>query len=487
MNNKKMYIRVALCILMCLVLLTSCDSGSESSNAVENNSVDSDVSKSDTNESESSGGADVDTSSPVQGGESSTPSGENNENSTDNGENNNSTPSENSKPADNNNDSKDAEYSVTAVDGNGEPIANMIVQIKGDDYSGMKTTNTKGIAKFTAKKGKYEITFVSPAKDYYYDTSKCVLTESVTAITVSLLEKAQVNSSVNAYSPKIDDYKDFDAYQIGEGMIYAPISDGEMTYFIFVPTRSGMFEISASGSSEVELGYYGMPIYVHPNSLFEITDNKFELEIHNYHLGSTVETTSTYVIGVKTVDGKDGDCVLTVKRTGDAPWNVQDEPWQVAVANDKYLVKYNGESGKALKDIDILNNPVVVYNANDGYYHYGSENGPLVLVRIDSEAQYLAASLVDVCSTSTFGIYVYNDDGSFAYKERYNELIAQYQEICDSNGVCPLNPQLAEIIKAVGEYKGWWKSPQAPGYIFGTANAYKYPDAAWLFCCCYYE
>ncbi len=487
MHNTKMYFRMALCILMCLLLLASCDNSGETSENVGNNSLTSDVSNKDNNDTENSRTPDVESSMPSEGNDNSVSSGNDDDNSTDNGD-NNSDSSENSKPSDNtDNNKKDAEYSVTAVDGNGDPIANLIVQIKGDDYSGMKTTSAKGVAKFTAKKGEYEITFVSPAKEYYYDTSKCVLTESVTSITVYLLEKAKVTGSVNAYSPKIDDYKEFDAYQISEGMMYAPITDGEMVYFIFVPTRSGMFEISATGSSEIELGYYGMPVYVHPNSLFDIVDNKFELEIHNYHIGATVDTTSTYVIGVKTVDGKDGDCVLSVKRTGDAPWNVQDEPWQVAVANDKYLVKYEGESGKTLKDIDILKNPVIVYNANDGYYHYGSENGPLVLVRIDSDAKYLGASFVDVCSTSTFGVYVYNDDGSFAYKERYNELIEQYQAICDSNGVCPLNPQLAEIIKAVGEFKSWWKAPQAPGYIFGSTAAYKYPDVAWLFCCCYYE
>ena len=72
MNNKKMYLRVVLCILMCLVLLASCDSGSENSNVVEDNSVTTDASKGETNDNESSGGTDVDTSSPAQDDETST-------------------------------------------------------------------------------------------------------------------------------------------------------------------------------------------------------------------------------------------------------------------------------------------------------------------------------------------------------------------------------------------------------------------------------
>ena len=450
LNNNKLF-RALLCMLLIgVMLLTACgESGNESVPPV-SNSENVSIGSVSTDENNSTATApDVsdteENSTPDnQGNNESSSTDNNNSNSSNNDNSNNNEESktqqnESSKPdnsgensrndTDSDNNSKEVEYSVYAVDGKGNPIANLIVEIKGDGYSGMKTTSAKGVAKFTAEKGKYTIKFVSPAKDYYYDTDKCVLSESVTSITVSLLEKAKVTGSVNAYSAKVDDYKDCPAYDISEGMLYAPVTDGEMTYFIFVPTRSGTFEISVSGDTELELGYYGMPIYVHPNSLYDIVDNKFELEIHNYNIGATRDTTSTYVIGVKTVDGDDGNCILSVTRTGDAPWSVEDEPWRVATADKKYLVKYEGESGKKLNDIDVLSKPTIVFNETDGYYHYGTADGPLVLVRIDSEAKFLGASLVDICDTSTFGIYVYNDDGSFAYRERYNELLYEYKKL----------------------------------------------------------
>lgn len=497
MLNTKIF-RAILCLLLVgVMLLTACGGNrNENSAPVSDGGVDSSVDNSEENnnsivpntstetrteysdESDNS----CDSSAPADNSITNDESSKE-ETSKSAGDNNETSKNENS----NGNSSNEIEYSVYTVDGNGAPIANLIVQISGDDYSGMKTTSVKGVAKFTAKKGVYTIKFVSPGKDYYYDTDKCILTESVSSITIPLLEKAKVTDSVNAYSPKLDDYKEFPAYEINEGMLYAPVTDGEMTYYIFVPTRSGTFEVTVSADTDVELGYYGMPIYVHQNSLFDVTDNTLIFEVHNYNIGATKDTTSCYVIGVKTVAGDNGNCVLSITRTGDAPWSIEDEPWQVPVADEKYLVKYEGESGKTLVDINILSNPVVVFNENDGYYHYGSVDGPLVLVRLDSDAKYLGASLIDICDTSTLGIYVYNDDGSFAYKERYNELLLEYKAICDSNGVCPLNEQLAEIIRAFGEYKGWWKAPTAPGYIFGSAPAYKYPDFAWLFCCCYYE
>ena len=153
-------------------------------------------------------------------------------------------------------------------------------------------------------------------------------------------------------------------------------------------------------------------------------------DIHDYNIGSTKDTTTTYVIGVKSKNGISTNCILHVDRTGEPSWSIEDEPWQDAVANDKYLVKYKGEENKSLVNIDVLQNPIVVLNQNDGYYHLGSEDGPLVLIRVDSDIDYLYASLVDICYVSTFGAYFYDSDGTFEYRERYNDLIYRYKEIC---------------------------------------------------------
>lgn len=409
------------------------------------------------------------------------------------GDNNNvSNEANTSSPSESNTDVSDSpegdvEYSVTAVDGNGNPISGLTVKINGKTFSGIKTTSAKGVAKFTAEKGEFTIEFVSPDKEYYYDKSKCFLDDNTFSVTLNLIEKAFASSSVNAYSEAKGDYTDHKAYEISEGMLYAPIEKDEITYFIFTPERSGVYEITASGSGNVFLGYYGMPLLVYTESLPGVHDNKFELEVHNYHIGTSKDTTTSYVFGIHTAGGEKADCVLSVVRSGEVPISIEDIPWQVAVADEKYLVKYNGEADKELIDIDIFTEPKIVLNEQDGYYHYETVDGPLVLIRLNSDARFLSASLYDICSTSTFGVYVYDDNGEFVYKERYNELIEQYIEICDDNGVCPLNPQLAETIKAFGQQKGWWESSTSPGYIFGKEPAYKYQDYAWLFCCCYYN
>ena len=376
-------------------------------------------------------------------------------------------------------------YSVSVVDGIGNPIKDVKVLISGGIFSAFTTTNSKGSAKFTAKKGEYTVK-INVSDKYFCPQDEYTLTAEENSVTVTLIKKNGVSGQLLAYSPS-NEYLECDYYEVNEGMYFAPVIGGEMTYFLFVPTLPGTYEIYAEADTETEIGFYGSLYLVLQDTLYEPVEGKIKFDIHDYNIGSTKDTTTSYVIGVKTKTGSDTDCILHVDRTGEPSWSIEDEPWQDAVANDKYLVKYNGETGKTLVNIDVLKEPVVVLNTKDGYYHFGSEDGPLVLVRIDSEIDYLYASLADICDTSTFGAYFYDNDGTFQYRERYNDLIYQYKEICDDNGVCPLNPQLAEMIKNVGEYKQWWSSPDSYGYIFGDTPVYEYKEYAWLFCCCYYQ
>lgn len=376
-------------------------------------------------------------------------------------------------------------YSVSVADGAGNPLEDVIIHISGIEFTDTKTTNSKGNAKFTAKKGEYTVK-IDISDKYYCVRNEYNLTEEESSVTFTLIKKNGASGQLQAYSPS-NDFVEYDYYEVNEGLYFAPVTGGEMTYFLFVPALPGTYEIYAEADTETEIGFYGSLFLVLQDTLYEPVDGKIKFDIHDYNIGSTKDTTTSYVIGVKAKNGGDTNCILHVERTGEPSWSIEDEPWQDAVANEKYLVKYNGEKNKTLVNIDVLQEPVVVINQEDGYYHLGSEDGPLVLVRIDSDIDYLYASLADICDTSTFGAYFYDDDGNFEYRERYNDLVYQYKEICDDNGVCPLNPQLAEMIKNVGEYKQWWSSPESYDYIFGDKPVYQYQDYAWLFCCCYYR
>ena len=84
------------------------------------------------------------------------------------------------------------------------------------------------------------------------------------------------------------------------------------------------------------------------------------------------------------------------------------------------------------------------------------------------------------------GTYFYNEDGSFHHKEHYNLMFDDYLSICDTlNGACPLNKQIADAIRAVGNYRGWW-NPESHNYLFADHSGVVLQNA-WLFLCGYYS
>ena len=145
---------------------------------------------------------------------------------------------------------------------------------------------------------------------------------------------------------------------------------------------------------------------------------------------------------------------------------------------------YEGTLGSTLKDIDVTSlDLTVVYNESDGFYHYGSADGPVVFIRISSASPYMD-SLVTVTEFSRLGVYIYDENGKFVRKESYHEMLDAYKVVCDENGVCPLTPELEYMVKKFGEKQGWFDFSNDRD-LFGDKLVP--PTTAWLFICCYYE
>ena len=371
-------------------------------------------------------------------------------------------------------------YTVTVVDANGDPVKNIIVTILGKD----KVTDKNGVATYQLEPGDYTFTLkaISSDKEYTYDTAKCVFTASSRSVTVVFAEK--LDQTLNTETIFAGD-KEYQAAIVGEGSVQVNLTMNDMTYFLFSPTRSGIFRFSATSSKgKVDIGYYGGVHFVQSNNVADMVGDYFEVSVRTSSIGVTL------VIGLKMPNGSAAQATLKIERVGNVPLDASDAPWIAIEADAKYLKKYNGDvTGKTLKDVNITDkNTKIVYNEKDGYYHFGDENGPVVMIRISTESPYIA-SFVDICSTSALGVYYYTD-GKFDRKEQYNDMIAAYAEVTDGQGVVPLNDQLIDMVQKVGAYKGWWDETSAQ-YIFNTDAAGKpireVESIAWMFACCYYE
>lgn len=141
---------------------------------------------------------------------------------------------------------------------------------------------------------------------------------------------------------------------------------------------------------------------------------------------------------LKDSDTNDGDDTVYIK--GMRIVSVEDIdvdtylPRQAAVSEDGFEYSY----------VDI------VFNEKDGYYHVGSANGPLLLANLMNYSEF--------SEESSLYELVY-DEGSLIVdgEERYDDFIVYCQYASNANiyGVCTVNYELGEMLKAYIETSGF--------------------------------
>jgi len=368
------------------------------------------------------------------------------------------------------------DYTVTVLDYQGTPLSDVVVTIlKAGEEVKKNVSKADGTAKFKLDADNYEVSVTSTAGDFYYDAQTAVLSPNATSLTLTLYSKASTEHAVTIWPAG----GERNALPVGEGATFVAL-DGGMTYVVFRPERDGVYEISYLADGNIDLGYYGSPMVVFDTKMLETIDNKIILSVHASSI-NTEGATAMFVFGLEPDAVETDGCIVTVTRTGDPEKTPADEPW--IEYRPTQVKAYEGTVSGTFKDIDVTNPSVtVVYNETDGYYHYGTADGPVVFIRITTDSPYLAA-LTTVAEKSRVGVYQYDENGKFTGKESYHNMIAAYAEIVNGDGVCPLTPELEYMIKTFGEYQKWWDLSFS-GNIF--QDKIVAPETAWLFICGYY-
>lgn len=367
---------------------------------------------------------------------------------------------------------------VTVVKADGTPMSSVIVKLFNPDgtRAGLAATSVDGIAKFdTLSLGNYTVTldFMTGSGGEYYDESSCVITEENASITIVIFEKL-VSKDYTLYGPAFDE-KSGKAYSVGSGSYAVKISAG-ITYFVFTPTKSGTYRISCESNADIYVGNYGIPYYVMDHDISESEGNGFIIEVSPLQ-GDNSEYTPT-VIGLTADDVS--DCVLTVERIGDISDNPIFKPWSEITAKMP-LTQFTVEEGKTFTSLDLSDPDLKVVLDSDGYYHLGTLDGPLVVVKVAAETKYIA-SFLTITETSVFGWYDFDENKQFIKKESFNLLIESYAAICDEDlGVCLLTEELAYAIQMNGNYHEWFDFDG--NHIFGDDTAFILEENAWLFAC----
>lgn len=374
-------------------------------------------------------------------------------------------------------DSTTASYQVKVLDGQGKPFTGGVVVkfLKNGEQVAMQKLDANGVATKELEKGDYtvELMFTDSSQTASYDTSSAVLSADKTTLELTL-----INDLGNKTEEITVEGDVFTAYMVNAGSTAVPVKASVRNYFIFVPTEAGTYDFRVN-NAEIKLGYYGGTHFVQSQSAVDVIDNVVTLSISASSLGGN------YVIGLDGTDA-DTDAILSIIRTGDPTITISDMPWTEYKTTHTPAPYTLDLGGKSLKYIDITSataNVTLAYNAEDGFYHYGSENGPVVLMHLGKGAPYVSLQTViegdGLGGGAPIREYFYDANGEFLKKEDYTDILRTYFENMDSkNGVYPLTKDLEYIIK--NGCNGWWDT-ESPDFIFTDCN----PELGWMFALCY--
>lgn len=375
--------------------------------------------------------------------------------------------------------SGNVEYKVTLTDALGNLYHDgIIVKFLQDGQEiAMQVVGDNGVAVKTLPAGDYsvELVYTSADTNYSYDAAAAVLTAEAPELTLMISQITALETQT-----LFADSKEHEAYVVGLGCTNVTLNEGR-TYFLFTPDQAGNYEFGVEGDAAA-VGYYGAPHFVQSTSALEVVDNKVQVSVSAGALGNTL------VIGLD-YQGE-ANCVLTIERIGDAVKTIADEPWHTYQKTVE-LSPYTLPAGAGLKNFDLTaasDAYNLVLNEADGFYHLDSADGPLVLVRLAGELDYMATYKTVLDRTGVVK-YFFDENGEFVRKENYTDCLLEYIANADEDdGVYPLTEDLKYIIQQSGDHSGWWDF-DGPGYIFldegGNKVADINPEIAWLFMCCH--
>ena len=269
------------------------------------------------------------------------------------------------------------------------------------------------------------------------------------------------------------------AYHVTTGTTDIELHVDKETYFFFTPTQAGVYQFTASSP----ISYYGTNtsfIWDQTGTLEDFADNTFTLNIKEGNLGAAYLLAVTAEVGV--LDG-----TITITRLDDPILDETDAPWteyEPTHTPDPDFTFLNPD-GKELTYVDVGGNSAdyTLYRDASGFYHFGSETGPMVYVDLSENSPYL--SLSTMIQTTGLRKYFYDQNGNFQKKEDYTACVQAYVDCMDEKtGLYPLTDDLIYIFKEYGESVGWWIDTPTSSYLFrDVANLNT--EIAWMFACCY--
>ena len=365
-------------------------------------------------------------------------------------------------------------YTVTVTDFDGAPMSGVAVQILKDGKAakvGVTDTNGKLSAELAA--GDYTVKLAFSATGNHYDESIAVLSANVTELTI------RVTSAVP--SPGVVDHWMLgNADEVGLGGTYVTTQKNVMTYFLFTPTEAGTYSFTTSNPAAVISYWGGESFPSNQTANTDYKDNRFTLSVSQSYLGQT------YVVGITGANS----CILIIEKQGEAAFDPNEVPYTEYELAEQPKAFTATETG-TLTFVDLSGKPedYELVKGQDGFYHFGTADGPIAYICLGSKAPYL--SLYTMCggggamSGAPFRYADYSDLDNIV-KEDYTAAVLAYGDCMDATyGVYPVTEDLIYIMQMGVEYKSWAKS-ESPNFLFTDVADFN-AEMGWMFLFCYFQ
>ena len=377
-------------------------------------------------------------------------------------------------------------YTVTVLDAEGKPAADVVVKfMQNGNQAAMQPVNGEGIAQKTLKTGEYTLELIKTDNTVpgYYDPATAVVKPDQATVQITLYKMVSGEGRELTVGETTAN-----AYNVTVGSTYVEVKKGQRNYFLFTPTHAGSYQISVD-NKDMKVGTYGGTFYVQQNSTEEVVDNKFTISVSQSMIGSDGTGTAEFVLGIDGTDA-DGHCVLTIRRTGDPEWSVENEPWTVYQITHTPAPFTLDLGGKQLVYVDIKGATAdnqVIFNEADGYYHFGAADGPVVYVNLGKDSPNVSLQTMIQGDGPMGGAplrkYFWSSEEhtkeTFIKKEDYTDIMVSYFDNMDKSlDVYPLTQDLVYMIQ--NGCAGWWDAT-SPNYILEGCN----PEIGWMFALCY--
>ena len=340
-----------------------------------------------------------------------------------------------------------SDYAVKVLLQDGSPAVGTQVILKKGNETFTETVNANGMAEFNVSKANYTVCLSNLPAGYTADEYA--------------LKKSELTITLDA--PTLSDFADGNGAQFptpnvaGTGRYETPYGTYSVTitsatqelFFNLDPDSTGTFAVFTTGNVDTTLKGYA-DYYREPDKDNDdrSSDNKncyYQFELDERYYSEQIRET----IGIMAKSNSyPVTFQLTFTKLSDyfTPPTVYE---RVDVETKETLSQYPEET----TGLDLVEAPydsTIVYNPTDRFYHIGSADGPVLVVKLTSKPDRLFEDASFRTANDELPAMYYltftKDNGTLYYKD-YNTLIDEvYPEYVNSDGVYGVTEELKEFL-----------------------------------------